>query len=180
MSGIITMSFTTATDIGSNRTPTTTFFIIVRIAPTATNTLLPTIITIITILRPFGNERYFCRSDVCQSESGRRYQRTLGRVQFPPAFLVVSIISAVSAYFSGRCPTTPATKSPAARRSRFPAARARKRRRPRPPAKAPRMRAISGWAEGFRAERGKRCSLRSSKIRFPDRPGSGRRPVPCH
>ena len=33
---------------------------------------------------------------------------------------------------------------------------------------------------GFRAEREKRCSLRSSKIRFPDRPGSGRRPAPCH
>ena len=51
---------------------------------------------------------------------------------------------------SGRCLTMPATKSRAARRWRFPAARARKRRRPRPPAKAPRTRAISGWADGFK------------------------------
>ena len=45
---------------------------------------------------------------------------------------------------SGRCPTMPATKSPAARRSRFPAARARRKPPPKPPAKAPRTRGISG------------------------------------
>ena len=50
---------------------------------------------------------------------------------FAPAFVVVALTSAASAGSSGRCPPMPATRSPAARRWRSPAARAPQRRRDR-------------------------------------------------
>ena len=62
---------------------------------------------------------------------------------------------------SGRCPTMPAMKSPAARRSRFPAERAPTRRPSRPPPGAPRMRGISGWADGA----GRHLQLRDALLR---------------
>src|ERR1700687_1575471 len=51
---------------------------------------------------------------------------------------------------SGKCPTMPGTRSPAARRSKFPAARARRRQPPRRPAKPPKTHGISGWGRTAR------------------------------
>ena len=76
---------------------------------------------------------------------------------FAPAFLVVAVISAVSAYFFWQMPDDAGHEISGRRRSRSPAARAPRRRRPRRPAKAPRTRGTSGWA---RRRRGSLSRLR--------------------
>ena len=138
-------------------------------------------------------------------ESTMLYQHVteLNADVFPPAFLVVAVISAVSAYFFWQMPDDAGHEISGRKAVEISSRKGAEKAATKAASEGPGTRGISGWVErirtplpwstgglvaattcaplsrGVRVKYEKHCSLQSPKIRFPDRPGSGRRPTPC-